>query len=155
MSAPNETSEGRSIIGDAEIVLRSIRDQSGEYTFRDGILRVSTTAFNDRDRKPSVDREIIRVIPALAKKSDTDGVLSLVVSDVRLISNVKTNDPKGRPVAEHSVDVTPDPIDGNVSHCLIICRPALHNETVFKKLKEALARLAERGGWRVPPASLS
>lgn len=152
MGSINGATEGKSIVGDDEIVLRAVRNESGEYTIRDGTLRVSSSAFNDRERKPSVDREAVRGSPELARKSATDGVISLITGDVRSI-NVTTNDAKGRPVHEHSVDVTHNPLANNLSHCLIICVPALQNDTIFRKLKEALARLAEQRGWRVPPAS--
>lgn len=80
-------------IRDDEVLYRSVRGKYGEEYSYDNIgkLKISSEAFRDRERKPSVDRaELKESNPSLSKRNDTDGIISLITADVRAIGTVKT-----------------------------------------------------------------
>lgn len=88
----------------------------------------------------------------------TDAVLRLVALHVRGVDTVQIKPPFSD---AYRVDVVPKPIgkddpDGdpeNPSHAQIESDPAVDNDTRFKKLKEALCRLAaETGTWAIAPS---
>ncbi len=125
-----------------------------EYSYGPkGNLQISSEAFRDRDRKPSVDRAELRGYdPTLSKLSDTDGVISLMTADVRAIGIVKTKIQN-----EDAVDVVYAPTSENPAHSLIIVKPEFFGSknkqrNVFKLLQFALAELAEKNGWTVKPS---
>lgn len=141
---------------DEEMVLRSVRndplcfsvDAAGQ------LARLSHSAFNDRSKEPSVDRlNLLAHGPTATKKGPTDGVVSLLVADVRKISSVVSFDEKQRPVAQHAVDVVHDPLAENYAHALVRTAPAVQGDGAFRKLKEALCRIALQSGqgWVVQP----
>ena len=75
-----------------EELYRSVRGKlEEEYSYGPkGNLQISSEAFRDRDRKPSVDRaELRKFNPALSKLSDIDGVVSLMTAEVRAIGKVQ------------------------------------------------------------------
>ena len=147
-------------VRDNEVLYRSVREQYGEeYSYDDkGTLKISSEAFRDRDRKPSVDRAELRGFnPSLSKLSDTDGVVSLMVVDVRAIGTVKTKAQDANAVV-HAVDVIYDPTPENPAHSKIVVRPDFFGSknkqrNVFKLLQLALAELAEKSGWTVEPST--
>jgi hypothetical protein len=53
------------IVDDAEDLYRSIR--ADDYSYQDKKLFFSSTAFDDREMKPSVDRSSMRGNPAVAR----------------------------------------------------------------------------------------
>ena len=134
-----------------EELYRSIRGKlEEEYSYGPkGNLQISSEAFRDRDRKPSVDRaELRKFNPALSKLSDTDGVVSLMTADVRAIGIVKTKI-QNEDVVIHAVDVVYAPTSENPAHSLIIVKPEFFGSknkqgNVFKLLQLALAELAEK-----------
>ena len=142
---------------DVEPLFRAVRDDVQYYSCdTNGVLRkLSASAFNDRDMEPSVDRASLRPGgPSDSRKSDTDGVISLVAREVRSIKAVVTLDKKAHPVNNHQVDVVHAPEIDNHSHALVKTAPTVANDSTFKRLKEALCRLAESKGWAFPPHSL-
>ena len=107
-----------------EELYRSVRGKLEEeysYSPKDS-LQISSEAFRDRDRKPSVDRAELRGYdPTLSKLSDTDGVVSLMIADVRGIGIVKTKIQN-----EDAVDVVYNPTPENPAHSQIIVKPELY-----------------------------
>ena len=142
-----------------EELYRSVRGKlEEEYSYGPkGNLQISSEAFRDRDRKPSVDRAELRGYdPTLSKLSDTDGVVSLMTADARAIGIVKTKI-QNEDAVVHAVDVVYDPTPENPAHSLIIVKPEFFGSknkqrNVFKLLQLALAELAEKNGWTVEPS---
>jgi hypothetical protein len=142
-----------------EELYRSVRGKlEEEYSYGPkGNLQISSEAFRDRDRKPSVDRaELRKFNPALSKLSDTDGVVSLMTAEVRAIGIVKTKI-QNEDAVVHAVDVVYDPTPENPAHSQIIVKPELFGskskqKNTFKLLQLALAELAAKNGWTVEPS---
>jgi hypothetical protein len=142
---------------DPDQLYRSVRP--GEYTTREGKVTFSASAFNDRDHKPSVDTSAFRKDPRDARKSQADGVAKLIAGEVRKSCKIPIFDNKKRRTGEHSVDVLHRPIinipgePDNVAHCQVECHPTIDSDSRFKRLKEALAALANKYGLIVEPGS--
>lgn len=138
-----------------ELLLRSVRD-SEDCFMCDGsgeLLQVRTSAFNDRERKPSVDRQGLRQgAPQASKKSPSDGVIALGASEVRGIS-VATMNKNDEVEVKHAVDVLHRPLDENYAHAQIECAPHVVGDGAWKRLKESLCRIAKQRGWACRPAS--
>jgi hypothetical protein len=146
------------MVPDSDDLYRSVR--KGEYSTINGQVAFSASAFSDRDRKPSVDMSSIRPDPRDARKSTEQGVAKLVTGEVRKSSKIPIYDAKQNQTGEHSIDVVHRPIkddpDGepdNPAHCQIECHPTIENDNRFKRLKEALARMANKYGWVVKPGT--
>jgi hypothetical protein len=107
--------------------------------------QLSSTAFNDKGKKPSVDRAALR--PATQTKIEAnDGVVRLLTVAVRSI---------GIPISapnppNFEVDVWARAEPENAAHAQIEPVPNM-NGSRFEKLKEALARLAEEEDWVIEP----
>jgi len=147
------------VVDDGEDLIRRIPADSNCYDSSHGALRLSSTAFNDRERMPSVDRRRMKASLDDCKNHPTDGLLLLITNEVRAISLAQT-DQKGKPTSDlHKIDVIHRPIEAgdagglpaNEAHSQVESTPAL-SESRFKKLKEALARIAAKRGWLVSPA---
>ena len=144
---------------DDEVLYRSIRGKYGEEYAYDNVgkLKISSEAFRDRERKPSVDRaELKEFNPSLSKRNDTDGIISLITADVRSIGTVKTKIQDADAVV-HAVDVIYDPTPENPAHSKIVVNPEFFGSknkqrNVFKLLQLALAELAEKNGWTLEPS---
>lgn len=93
--------------------------------------------------KPSVDRETLRSNPQEALRSPNAGLARLSAMAVR---QIKLNDAVPPQI---SVDVIPDPIAGsnqsesNPAHALIVSSKTI-SDGKFRRIREALARLAEK-----------
>jgi hypothetical protein len=105
-----------------------------------------------------VDRSTIRTNPVEAKQSATDGVAKMITKEVRGVCSIVVNpNKKGQGAKKYAVDVIHRPIVDqppevdNPSHCQIECDPTLDNGGRFRKLQEALARIATRHGFVVAP----
>lgn len=141
-----------------EILHRSVPCDAVVWTSNGWHL--TTEAFNDRWMSPSVDRRAIRPRAEESKISATDGIAQLLAAEVRACDEVVHN-PDAPPLAQvrYKLDVEPDPIkEGNgegrvpnLSHALIKSAPAVASKSRFKKIKEALCRLARRREWAIQP----
>jgi hypothetical protein len=153
--------KNKSVRNDEELY-RSVRGElkAEEYIIENGKLRIRQNAFRDGKKEPSVDRaELNQSNPCLSKKSDTDGIVSLMTAEVRDIGTVTTS------VVVHTVDVTYDPYPKsdpkNCAHSYIsvdpdFCDPIFDTNSkrdrTFERLKVALARLATKNGWTLEPS---
>jgi hypothetical protein len=145
-------------VDDAEILHRSVPTEAVAWTSAGWHL--SSEAFNDRSWKPSVDRRNERPNAEESKKAQSDGIAQLLAYEIRECNAVIQNPdaPEQQQVA-YKLDVKPDPIEegnpenlpANPAHALVECAPALANKSRFKKVKEALCRLAERRDWVIQP----
>jgi len=148
-------------VRDDELLYRSVRSESEveEYFFDRGKLIIRPAAFNDKRKKPSVDRAELREFdPSLSKLNETDGIVSLIAGDIRSIKEVETK-AEDRSVV-HAVDVIYDPNPEsdpeNYAHSQIIVAPEFFGtgskqKSTFKKLRVALATLATENGWTLEP----
>ena len=145
-------------VRDDEVLYRSVRGKYGEEYSYDpiGKLKISSEAFRDREKEPSVDRAGLKEFnPSLSKRNDTDGVVSLVTADVRAIGTVKTKI-QNADTTVHAVDVIYEPTPENPAHSKIVVNPEFFGSknkqrNVFKLLQLALAELAEKSGWTLEP----
>ncbi|WP_154048383.1 hypothetical protein [Thiomonas intermedia] len=145
-------------VDDEENLYRSIRPSSKEYCIKDGELVFSHMAFNDAGEKPSVDRSSMRNNPSESKKGPDDGVVGILTANVRAVQSIKIN-PNSTPDdnKRYAVDAIHRPIVGdpsqpdNLAHCQIEVAPEFQVKSHFRKLKEALARLATSSGFMIEP----
>ena len=145
-------------VQDNEELYRNVRGklEDKEYSIQDGKLRIEYHAFWDSSKEPSVDRaKLIDPVSALLCK--TNGIVSIKASDVRAIGTVKTKH-ENKVIADHAVDVIPDPTPENPAHAIIkIVKPELFGSkskqrNAFKLLQIALADLATQNGWSLEPS---
>lgn len=139
------------MVDNEETLFRRIRYEWVDYD--QGSFRLSSQAFADKGLKPSVNRQRLAPNPAATKHDDSDGVAELVAEEVRKIDSVMQN-PLAPPEEQKSyqLDVIPRPIPAgnpegepeNLAHAQIESDPLLENRSRFDKVKDALARLAER-----------
>lgn len=145
------------VVDDDEDLYRSVRANSDEYAEQDGRILFSSAAFDDRAMAPSVDRSSLRSNPADARLNPTDGIAKVLTADVRRSCNVPII-VNGSPAGEYAVDAVHRPIENdadapdNLAHCQIEAHPVITSNSRFKKLKAALAALANRSGFVVPPS---
>jgi len=145
------------VVDDAEDLYRSIRANSDEYSYQDGKLVFSSSAFDDRFMKPSVDRSSLRPNSEDVRINAADGVTKVVTADVRRSCKIPIIK-NGAPVGEYAVDAIHRPIENdqndpdNLAHCQIECNPIIESGSRFKKLKAALANLANKHGFVVTPS---
>ena len=125
-----------------------------------GKLELLSTAYDDPSNQPSVDwAGPCGSNPSHTQKSPHDGVVMLVALEVRRVELARY-EPNAKP-ENYRADVMPDPVlpgndrglPSNLAHALIVADPTINSGSRFKKLKEALARLASNGGWLIEPAS--
>ena len=139
-------------VGDDEWLYRRVPSKNG-------MVEVSASSFNDRFRKPSVDRAKLRDNPQRTQLNPTDGIVKLLTLDVRAIEIRTTEIKNPGALASYDVDVAARPVYANnakgepenLSHAQIETNPEFENDSRFKKLKEALAILASKHGWIVRP----
>jgi len=105
-----------------------------------GQPRISSQAFNDAGRRPSVDRAAL-CPGGPAETRDRfrpgSGVLSLVAKDVRRLT--ATHGATGQ---VYGVDVEPVPLPENPAHAEIFGHPPFDTDRVFDRIKQALAGIA-------------
>lgn len=147
-------------VQDDEELYRNVRGklEDKEYSIQDGKLIIEYHAFWDSSLKPSVDRAKLRNNdPVSSLLSNTNGIVIIKAGAVRAIGSVTTKH-KNEVIAEHAVDVIPDPTDENPAHALIIVKPEFFDskskqKNAFKLLQIALATLATKNGWTIEPRS--
>jgi hypothetical protein len=82
-------------------------------------------------------------------------VVPLLAREVRAIAGIYTKDKKGENInPAHAVDGEHDPLPENYAHALIVTAPHAATDGAFKRLKEALCRIAQPHGWSCPPKRL-
>ncbi len=128
-------------VDESEVLYRAVKNDPRMFpTDGEGNRRISSMAFNDARRRPSVDRAILCPEgPAETRDrfSAGSGVLSLVAKEVRLLT--ATHGGTGN---VYGVDVEPVPLPENVSHAEIFGRPPFDTDKVFDRIKQSLARMA-------------
>jgi hypothetical protein len=150
-------------VGDDETLFRCVFFGKKHYRIEpNGVLRISSQAFADRNREPSVDRALLcSNDPTWTQKSsggnENDGVVSLVADEVREIpvSSANPDAASGEPKAvEYNIDVVPAPLQGNHAHAVVRPTPTYRTKSVFRRVCEKLAYLASQRGWVLPPIDL-
>jgi hypothetical protein len=139
MSAEPITPE--SPVADTESLYRAVRNDPRFIAMdAEGNPRISSMAFNDPGRRPSVDRAAL----CPGGPADTrdrfslgSGVLSLVAGEVRSLTASH-----GGTGATYGVDVEAVPLPNNPSHAEIFGRPPFDTDKVFERIKQALTRIA-------------
>ncbi len=136
-------------VKDHERLFRSVKLKP-EFIGQDGRAKIS--AFNDRNKRPSVDRA--QLIDDEPTKTNLflpgDYVLQLVASEIRAIPAIEEKNDKGRNVLDsgvHKVDVEPVTEGHHAAHAEIFLTrlPNDGNSTnsgAFQKLKVRLAEIA-------------
>jgi len=152
MVMPDEIS-----VKDDELIYRRVACNTQSpvefYRVENGILRVSSQAFRDREKRPSVDlAALCSSNPAHTQIDPTDGVIELIIGRVRQIKNIRKI--VGNDTIEYDIDVIPRPIESNEAHAQIEPSPEFSSGSTFKKLQERLARLASDAGWKIYPSEL-
>lgn len=145
-------------ISDEEVIYRCVFYPKA-YSLENGVWRISSMAFADKNSQPSVDRACLRNYnPRSTQVSPDDGVVGLVVGEVRLIK-VPQNDSKGNLVQIYEIDVKHRPREENISHSQIEPSPNYSSKNPFRKVRERLAELAnlriQAHGWEVEPPNIS
>jgi hypothetical protein len=143
-------------VADNELLYRCVFYQTSDgtktYKLEGDKIYVSTSAFRDASSAPSVDRAILcEYDPTYTQKNPKDGVVSLICQEVRLIDSVVQKDSKGREEFAYKIDVLPRPIPENKAHAQIEPTPAYRSKSVFRKLLERLAFLANQREWEILP----
>lgn len=142
------------MIPDHELLYRRIPARTSFFSVHDGKLRLSNAAFSDAMRQPSVDRAaLLQFFPARALTRPDQGVVCLIAGEVRAIYDITSDDQTARGAVAHDMDVIAAPSPHNRAHALIVAVPSLPSERPFLKLRERLARLAERRGWVLEPST--
>ncbi len=151
----SKTEINNNIIGDNEIIHRCVFYGRNCYKIIENAAKITSQAFTDRSQKPSVDRAILCDFnPQYTQKTPRDGVVSLVVQEVRLIDFIIQNDPKGNLEFLYKIDVIYCPLDNNIAHAQIEPNPEYRNDKPFRKLLERLVYLASQRGWEIEPYEL-
>lgn len=146
------------LVDDDEWLYRAVRVGAHEYAHTPEGLRVSSAAFRDSGRRPSVDRDSLRDQPIDVRFDITDGVVKVLTRDVRAIGFIRV-DPNDRSSdTTYTVDAIHRPLStaigdarDNDAHCQIESTPHFVVDGHFKRLREALAYLATQTGWVIPP----
>lgn len=143
-------------VADDEFLYRCVfyRTSDGTKTYKveGDKVYVSISAFRDAALAPSVDRALLcEYNPTYAQKNSEDGVVSLICQDVRLINSVVQKDFKGKEEFTYKIDVLPRPLPNNDAHAQIEPTPTYRSKSVFRKLLERLAFLANQREWEILP----
>ncbi len=139
-------------VGDHELMYRNVR--LGYHT-QDDPPKVTSEAFFDPQRRPSVDRAELCGHDPLHTRLGRDGVAQLLAGEVRSIDDVVLHEP----LRVYNVDVEPKPIMNdpvyrdNPAHAQIYLKPESNNDKLFRRLRVSLARLANSKPWAIPPGS--
>src|SRR5947209_5305957 len=100
------------LVDDDEVLYRRVPNNRNQIIEdAPSVLRLSSSAFNDEKKKPSVDRaKLLDMDPSRAKKKETEGIVGLVAGHVRAIDNVQQLNKAGIVIQHHQVDVIPEPL---------------------------------------------
>lgn len=118
----------------------------------DGEFYLSSQAFADRYRRPSVDRaKLCGHDPGYAQFRPSDYVCSLMAEEVRAIDTVVKHDKKDVPQVRHNIDIELVPLSNNDAHAEIYAVPEISGGRIFERLLERLAYLARWESGFAPP----
>jgi hypothetical protein len=138
------------LVADTETLYRAVRNDPRFIAMdSDGKPRISSIAFNDPGRRPSVDRAALCPDGPQETRdrfSPGSGVLSLLVGEVRTLTATH-----GGTGGAYGVDVEAVPLLKNPSHAEIFGRPPFDTDKVFERIKQALTRIATLA---LPPDSV-
>ncbi|MEP0801249.1 hypothetical protein [Funiculus sociatus] len=138
-----------------ELLYRCIFYGRNCYQVTGNTAKISSQAFSDRHQAPSMDRACLcNYDPKWTQKHEQNGVISLIVVDIRMIDSVVQCDAKGNIICQHKIDVHPRPTTDNIAHAQIEPSPEYQNKTTFRKLLERLAFLANQREWEIKPYDL-
>jgi hypothetical protein len=135
---PDRTDER---IADDEILYRRVLGK--DIPVVEGERRLSSQAFTDRHKEPSVDRAKLRNYrPELTQLNPTCAVFSVTARQVREIElPLRTAD--GQEVMVRPFDVRPEPEHTNPSHAVIYAvLPEFKGRNGFDKLLKELRKIA-------------
>jgi hypothetical protein len=146
-------------VADNELLYRCVfyktSDGTKTYKVEGDKAYVSIYAFRDAASAPSVDRALLcRQNPTYTQKNTEDGVVVLICQDVRLIDSVVQKDSKGKEEFTYKIDVLPRRLPDNDAHAQIEPTPTYRSKSVFRKLLERLAFLANQREWEILPWDL-
>jgi hypothetical protein len=146
-------------VGDKERVYRcvfhSCNDGAQLYTLAPEGIKISSQAFRDSGKCPSVDREdLCGANPHHTQKSTDDGVVCILCERIRKIDDVVQNDKKGKPEFVYLIDVVHRPELCNIAHSQIESAPVYRNTKSFRRLMESLAYIvnSDSDAWLIMPA---
>lgn len=146
---------------DDELLYRCVFFGRNCYQIDGKTVHISSQAFADTNQAPSVDRaKLCAFEPIRTQKDVKDGVISLVTIEVRMIDTVVTRNDKGKIICTYKIDVYPAPIvdepnlQDNPAHAEIRPTPEYQSKSVFRKLLERLAFLANQREWEILPYEL-
>ena len=149
--APSSSSTASNKVEDGEILYRAVADNPRMFPDDgQGGRRISSLAFNDPGRRPSVDRAILcsgGPDDTRQRFSAGSGVLSLSARDARGLTTTH-----GQSGQVYGVDVEPVPLSDNSAHAEIFGRPPFDTDKIFDRIKQALARIAVVS---IPPDSIA
>ena len=131
-------------VADDETLYRAVAGV--HYAIEDGVIRVSSQAFGDRERRPSVDRAHLRDNnPEKTRFDNSYGVVSLIASSVREIEE-PINDKNGNFVEMCYADVEPAPEIDNPAHAQIHGRPRGFevSKSLYQRMLARLCRISSR-----------
>lgn len=86
--------------------------------------------------------------PSRTQQAPGNAVLQLIAAEVRAIGDVEQRDHQGRILRRHVLDVEPVPLADNPAHAEIYAMPDIESKGTYRRMLEALARIAE---WAIPP----
>ena len=141
-----------SVVDDDEILYRRVPFSSGNSPYYrcqpDGTIRLSSTAFNDRNFRISVDRaRLNRDDPKMTQTTPDDGVVSLLAQVIR-VNSLPGFDEHGKPKEPYLLDIIPAPLPDKPAHAEIVAYPEIRGN-VFDRLKKMLTQLIT---WEIYPA---
>jgi hypothetical protein len=145
-------------VANSEILYRRIAADRKLYTIKnDGIIKILSLAFSDRELKVSVDRaKLCNNNPRHTLGKEAGVVISLVAEHVRSIDDLTRNDSKGKSIQQFKIDVEPAPLPNNLAHAEICAIPEFTEADkggAFHRLCQRLSRLATVGQWVDLPKS--
>ncbi len=128
-------------VADDEILYRAVLNEARFFpSDGQGGYRISSIAFNDVGRRPSVERGTFcpnGASDTQARFRSGSGVLSLVAAEIRQLATTH-----GSTGQVYFVDVEPVPLPANPAHAEIFGRPPFDTDKIFDRIKQALARIA-------------
>ena len=124
------------------------------YTLLPEGIMISSQAFRDSGKCPSVDREdLCGANPHRTQNSPEDGVVCMLCERIRQIDDVVQNDRKGKPEFVYLIDVVHRPELCNIAHSQIESAPVYQNDKSFRRLRESLAYIVntDSDAWLILP----